>query len=242
MGHLKKVKYATLLSLLFINHTFALGIFFSKDKTESLPEEEVPLTYRSYPNTPSPGHGQSYNEYTTQPQESFGPAIQGGTDSPKNLNYETALSYSRGLPNKVGNTSNMTYCARGVRWLVNTLFGRPKDANYTEQAVLACSLSETALNTGGLGKSSPKGYRYREVPASTFKGTIPEGSILTCANVQNPGCQSKNGINNAGHAEMYLGGRFVSGANESASSACTSGNSSGQPAFTSVKIFVLERT
>lgn len=243
MGHLKKVKYATLLSLLFINHSFALGIFFSKDKTESLPEEENPATYGSYPNTPSPSHGQGgFNEYTTQPQESFAPPIQGGTGSPKNLNYDAALSLSRGLPSKVGNTKEMTYCARGVRWLTNTLFGRPQNADYTEQAVRACSLSETALNTGGLGSSSKKGYRYREVPAYSFKGTIPEGSILTCATVQNSLCQNKNGINNAGHAEMYLGGRFVSGANESASSACTSGNLGGQSAFTNVKIFVLEKT
>ena len=200
MGHLKKVKYTTLLSLLFINHSFALGIFFSKDQTESIPEEETPATYGSYPtNTPSPGHGQSYNEYTTQPQESFAPPIQGELGSPKNLNYEAALSYSKGLPNKVGNTKEMTFCARGVRWLANTLFGRPKDENYTKQAALACSLSETALNTGGLGSSSKRGYRYIEVPAYSFKGTIPEGSILTCATVKNSLCQNKPGIENAGH-------------------------------------------
>ncbi len=254
---------------LSINSSFALGIFFDKKETESIPEEESP-SYLSSPYVPSemraspqqslestPPIQQNHETHTSTPKSA---ETQISSQSPaqekmpsmvapssfdknlKKLNYKEALNYSKGLPEKVGNTSQMTFCAKGVRWLVNTLFGRPKDAQYTQSAALACELGETALNSGGLGSSSGKGYRYRAVSAQSFQGYIPEGSIITCANKQNPGCLKKGGAINAGHAEMFLGGRFVSGANDSASAACTSRNSSGQPLFTDIKIFILETT
>lgn len=269
MAHSKKVKLATFLYLLSINNSFALGIFFDKKETESIPEEE-PSSYLSTPYIPneihtSPQQPIEIDAPTQQPRETH-TTTQRAVETPtsnqapsqehlssmiapvsldknlKKLNYNGAISYSQGLSQKVGNTSQMTFCAKGVRWLVNTLFGRATDAHYTQSAALACELGETALNSGGLGSSSGKGFRYREVPANSYQGSIPEGSIITCANKQNPGCLKKGGITNAGHAEMFLGGRFVSGANDSASAACTGRNSNGQPSFTNIKIFVLEKT
>lgn len=269
MALLKKLRWVTFLCFLSINSSFALGIFFDKKETESIPEEESP-SYLSSPYVPSEMHAspqqsiesttpvqQNHETHTTTPRSA---ETQISSQSPaqeqmpsmvapssydknlKKLNYNEAINYSKGLTNKVGNTSHMTFCARGVRWLVNTLFGRPKDAQYTQSAALACELSETALNSGGLGSSSGKGFRYREVPANSFQGYITEGSIITCANKQNPGCTKKGGISNAGHAEMYIGGRFVSGANDSANAACTARNSNGQASFTNIKIFILEKT
>ena len=238
MTHLKKSKLAIFLFLLIIKSSFALGIFFDKQETESLPEEEPSSSYLPILDSPTESHG----SHQGTALESFAPASPLSPDKDlKKLNYSEALNYSRGLPQKVGNTSHMTFCAKGVRWLVNTLFGRPRDAQYTQSATLACEISETALNSGGLGMSSGKGFRYREIPANSFQGTLPEGSIITCSNRQNPGCLKRGGINNAGHAEMYLGGRFVSGANDSANAACAARNSSGQASFTNIKIFALER-
>jgi hypothetical protein len=238
MAHLKKSKLAIFLFLLIIKNSFALGIFFDKEETESLPQEESTFSYLPIPTTPTENHSPTLGSAP----ESFAPAAPLSVDQDlKKLRYIEALNYSRGLPQKVGNTSHMTFCAKGVRFLVNTLFGRARDAQYTEPAALACELSETALNSGGLGSSSGKGFRYREIPADSFQGTLPEGSIITCSNRQNPGCLKRGGIHNAGHAEMFLGGRFVSGANDSANAACTARNSRGQPSFTNIKIFALER-
>ena len=237
MAHLKN-KLAVFFCFLIIKNSFALGIPFEQQETESLPQEQSSLSNLPIPEASTENHGSIQG---TAP-ESFAPTAPFSVDKDlKKLNYTEALNYSRGLPQKVGNTSYMTFCARGVRWLVNTLFGRARDAQYTQSAALACELSETALNSGGLGMSSRKGYRYREIPATSFSGPLPEGSIITCANRQNPGCYKKGGINNAGHAEMFLGGRFVSGANDSANAACTGRNSMGQSSFTNIKIFVLER-
>jgi hypothetical protein len=240
MTHFKKSKLAFFLFLLIIKSSFALGIFFDKQETESLPQEESSSSYLSTLPPSTQNHG--LNLETTP--EVLALSTSNTNNDIKKLNYSEALKQSVNLEDKVGSTKEKKLCAKGVRWLVNSLFGRQTDAPYTQEAAFACELSATALNSGGLGMSSGKGFRYKEIPANSFHGFLPEGSIITCASVKNPFCSkgSSGGSNSvAGHAEMFLGGRFVSGANDSANAACTGRNSSGQPSFTNIKIFALER-
>ena len=139
------------------------------------------------------------------------------------LNYPAAKQYADRLPQKpefaeaIRNGNPL--CLRGVRKTLNVLFGRPLDAPLgATGTTFACATNERTLNTGGLGASSGKGVRYERRTVDLERGQLPEGSVIICQRL-NGAC----GEGAAGHAEMYLGGRFVSGANDSPYSLCSRG-------------------
>jgi hypothetical protein len=178
------------------------------------------------------GHGKN-------PNERYSKFKSTGAENIKGLDYEGALQLSHGLAHhpdmkpQVKNGHVVTYCAKGVRYLVNKLFGRPEDAKYYREYSSACSLDEDALNKNGLGASSKKGFRYKSVPLASLHGKLPEASILTCTGSTNPSCSDGG---DAGHAEMFIGGRYVSGASELSYPLCLRGGG-----YTNPKVFILER-